>query len=238
MSQQKIFLKAAWRNLLIANYTCNEEILKKYLPAHIELDTFNGQHLISLVAFQFLETKVLGIKFPFHTNFPEVNLRFYVKYNDKGTWKRGVVFIKEIVPKTMITFVANTFFNENYETMSMAQQVAIKQDAIYANYTWGKANVFSAIADTQKVAMKDGSLEEFITEHYWGYAAIDNKSTNEYAVEHPRWLVHNLRDYTIQTNFEAIYGADFALLNNTQPHSVIMACGSDILVRKGRVING
>ena len=96
----------------MANYEVSPEILKKYLPYKTELDVWNGQCYASIVGFQFLETQVLGIKFPFHTNFDEVNLRFYVRYNDNGEWKRGVVFIKEIVPKVMITFVANTLYNE------------------------------------------------------------------------------------------------------------------------------
>ena len=180
MSQQKIFLKAAWRNLLIANYTCNEEILKKYLPAHIELDTFNGQHLISLVAFQFLETKVLGIKFPFHTNFPEVNLRFYVKYNDKGTWKRGVVFIKEIVPKHALTLVANTLYGEHYETMPMTHNWSTYPLKQVIEYKWFKKTKWHSIkveTELDTFEIKEGSEEEFITEHYWGYTKLNNSKT-------------------------------------------------------------
>lgn len=113
---EKTFLKAQWSNLIMANYEVSSEILKKYLPYKTELDLFNNRCYVSLVGFMFLETQVLGIKFPFHTNFEEVNLRFYVKFNDNGSWKRGVVFIKEIVPKMMITLIANTLYNENYAT--------------------------------------------------------------------------------------------------------------------------
>jgi uncharacterized protein len=234
MTQPKVFLRAEWKHLLIANYVCNPEILQKYLPAKTELDTFNGEHLVSLVAFRFLKTKVLGIQFPFHTNFTEVNLRFYVRYNDNGNWKRGVVFIKEIVPRTMITFIANTFYNENYETMSVSSKISTTNNELAVNYAWGLANSFSAVASAEKNQMPVGSLAEFITEHYWGYAAIDNYNTNEYAVEHPRWLVHQIKHYDIQANFESLYGSDFAFINQSQPHSVLLAEGSDVLVRKGK----
>ena len=44
----------------------------------------------------FLNTRVLGIQVPFHVNFEEVNLRFYVRYQDEGEWKRGVVLLKRL----------------------------------------------------------------------------------------------------------------------------------------------
>lgn len=113
------FLKAEWRKLALANYIIDQKLLVKYLPAGTELDLWNGNCYVSLVGFMFVNTKLLGIKIPFHTNFEEVNLRFYVKRFDQGEWKRGVVFIKEIVPKPALTFVANTVYNENYETLPM-----------------------------------------------------------------------------------------------------------------------
>lgn len=106
------FLTAEWKNLIMANYEINSEILKPYIPKGTEIDYFNGKCFISLVGFMFKDTKVFGIKFPFHVNFEEVNLRFYVKKGDK----RGVVFIKEIVPKPLITFVANSVYHEHYQT--------------------------------------------------------------------------------------------------------------------------
>src|ERR1044072_5971513 len=115
----KKFLSAEWRNLIMANYVVDPLILKKYLPCKTELDTFNGEHYVSLVAFMFQNVKVRGIAFPFHTNFEEVNLRFYVRYKEDNVWKRGVVFMKEIVPRRMINFIANTLYGENYATHKM-----------------------------------------------------------------------------------------------------------------------
>ena len=93
------FLKAEWRNLIIINYEVKPEILKKHVPFGTELDLYKGKCYLSLVGFLFLNTKVLGIKIPYHINFAEVSLRFYVKRLENNEWKRGVVFMKEIVPK-------------------------------------------------------------------------------------------------------------------------------------------
>src|SRR6185436_1796372 len=115
----KKFLSAEWRNLILANYPVERALLQSYLPANTELDEWTGKLYVSLVGFMFLNTKILGVNIPFHVNFPEVNLRFYVRVKEKNVWKRGVVFIKEIVPLPAITFVANTFFNERYATLPM-----------------------------------------------------------------------------------------------------------------------
>ncbi|MDB5134647.1 MAG: hypothetical protein JWP37_1250 [Mucilaginibacter sp.] len=90
------FLKAQWNNLLMLNYEVDPDILKSYIPPGTVLDLWEGKALVSMVGFMFLDTQVLGIKWPFHINFEEVNLRFYVKHFDGNEWKRGAVFISEL----------------------------------------------------------------------------------------------------------------------------------------------
>ena len=103
----------------MANYIVDPAVLTPYLPNKTELDLFNGNAYVSLVGFMFTNSRILGFKIPFHVNFEEVNLRFYVRYNDNGIWKRGTVFIKEIVPKPAISFIANTVYHEKYDTKRM-----------------------------------------------------------------------------------------------------------------------
>ncbi|RFS14720.1 DUF2071 domain-containing protein [Emticicia sp. C21] len=233
------FLDAQWRKLLMANYEVSPETLQKYLPYRTELDLWNNRCYVSLVGFLFVETKVLGIKFPFHTNFEEVNLRFYVRYNDNGTWKRGVVFIKEIVPKFMITLVANTVYNENYATHACKHEITESNSELFVKYSLKSKsgwNHLQATANNQSHAILPDSEEEFITEHYWGYARYSEKKTNEYEVTHPRWNVYPVKDYQIQCNFSELYGPDFAFLKDTKPTSVLLAEGSEISVLKGKTI--
>ena len=122
------FLTAEWRKLAFANYAIDKELLTPYLPVGTELDLWNGTCYVSLIGFLFKNTKLLGFSIPFHANFEEVNLRFYVKYKDGENWKRGVVFIKEIVPKFALSAVANTIYNENYETMPMTHSWSETED--------------------------------------------------------------------------------------------------------------
>lgn len=233
------FLKAEWRKLAIANYAIDKEILVKYVPFGTELDIWEGNCYISLVGFMFKNTRLLGIKVPFHIDFEEVNLRFYVKRHENGKWKRGVVFIKEIVPKMALTFVANTVYNENYETMKMNHKWIENDDSRLVEYNWVKSgieNSFQVVASKDSFEIPLGSETDFITEHYWGYAKVNDSKTNEYEVTHPRWEAYKVNDYHINVDFAKVYGNEFDFLSNLKPNSVMLAEGSEITVENKRKI--
>jgi uncharacterized protein len=234
----KTFLQAEWRKLAIANFSVDKKILEKYLPPKTEIDLRNGICYVSLVGFMFKNTKVKGIKIPFHTNFEEVNLRFYVRHLDHGEWKRGVVFIKEIVPKPALTFVANMVYKENYETMPMSHSWTTDDQNLIVDYKWKKKqwNSFKVIADRNARLIEANSEEEFVTEHYWGYTKISNEVTSEYGVEHPKWEVYKTKDYLLDVDFGDIYGESFSFLAFENPTSVFLAEGSEIEVKDGRQI--
>ena len=232
-----VFLRAEWRKLAMANYAVDASVLAPYLPEGTQLDLWDKTCYVSLVGFMFLNTRLKGIKVPFHTNFEEVNLRFYVKRYDTTTgWKRGVVFIKEFVPKAALTFVANTFYGEHYETVPMNHR--IKQDSssgeLAIEYQWGskRLNSFKVRSKSTAIDILEGSEAEFITEHYWGYTKLTSSKTSEYAVEHPRWQVYPVKDFEIDVNFGSLYGAAFDFLGRQKPLSVFLAEGSEIVVRQ------
>ncbi len=238
MIGNQIFLSAEWRKLILVNYAVDPEILLKYLPPFTELDDWQGKYYVSLVGFMFMNTKLKGYKVPFHGDFEEINLRFYVKHKDNDVWKRGVVFVKEIVPKPAITFIANTIYKENYQTLPTKHSWSEDQQYLKVEYAWklGKWNTIMVNAISQAEPIVAGSEEEFITEHYWGYTKIGENRTSEYGVEHEKWEVYPVKDYEIDVSFENTYGSDFAFLNLAKPDSVMLAEGSTINVLKGQKI--
>lgn len=234
------FLTAEWRKLAVANYVVTPDILLPYLPYKTELDIWQGKCYVSLVGFMFANVRLLGVPIPFHTNFEEVNLRFYVRYKDGSEWKRGVVFIKEIVPRHAVTFIANTIYKENYQTMPM-RHIWQQTDHIQrVQYDWKYNHQWQSIqidADLQSEPIAEGSEIEFITEHYWGYAQINTQQTYQYQVTHPRWEHYPVKNYQITTDFGMVYGEQFAFLNQLAPHSVMLAEGSKITVESISKIN-
>lgn len=233
------FLTAEWRKLLLVNYEVDPNLLKPYLPHKTELDSWNGTHYVSLVGFMFLNTKVFGLKVPFHINFEEVNLRFYVRHFDGENWKRGVVFIKELVPKPLISFVANTLYNEHYASRKMYhswKDLANGMQIEYGFYEKGRSQSMSVTTSKTAVEIPVNSETEFITEHYWGYSAISEKKTTEYQVTHPRWLAYEVMDHQVDLDFGLVYGNDFSLLNDQTPRSVMLAEGSEITVESKKIL--
>ena len=231
-----IFLTAEWRKLILANYQVDKEILLHYLPPHVVLDDWQGKYYVSLIGFMFVNTKLRGYGIPFHGNFEEINLRFYVKYNSNGIWKRGVVFIKEIVPKPAITFIANTIYGENYQTLRTKHSWETGEEKLAISYAWKNKtwNEIKVVANSKSEEIRIGSEEEFITEHYWGYTKIGQNVTSEYGVEHPRWETYPVIDYHIDVDFAHNYGKEFGFLANTKPNSIMLAEGSAIHVMKGK----
>ncbi|MFD1256434.1 YqjF family protein [Mucilaginibacter terrae] len=233
------FLQAEWRDLLMINYEVDPEVLKPYLPAYTELDLWQGKALVSMVGFMFLNTKVLGVKWPFHVNFEEVNLRFYVRYFNGKEWKRGAVFISEIVPKLIIPLVANNLYNEHYKALPMRHSVKLlpNQQSEYL-YEWkynGWWNKLGATVSDAYTPMQTGSAEQFIFEHYWGYNSINASTTLEYAVEHPSWEIALVTNPVFEAEVGMLYGKTLEPYLK-QPFSAFFAKGSAVAVRVAQKI--
>ena len=228
----KKFLTAYWQDLVMANYEVPPEILEDFVPRGTELDFHDGKCFVSLVAFMFLDTRVLEFLIPFHINFEEVNLRFYVKRETPEETRRGVSFIKEIVPKTAIAKIARIVYGEPYERWEM-DHFKTENELVYA---WWKNDerysVNVTIGENTGVPGKD-SHGEFIIEHYWGYTKRGEHRTDEYKVEHPPWELFAVDDFKIKADFGKLYGGRFAFLNNEKPFSLFMAKGSEVAVYKG-----
>jgi hypothetical protein len=234
------FLKARWNNLLMLNYEVDPDILKPYLPAATVLDLWQGKAIVSMVGFMFFDTRVLGVKWPWHINFEEVNLRFYVKHFDGEAWKRGAVFISEIVPKSLIALIANSLYKEHYRALPMRHSItAIEGAHTRFLYEWklnGRWNKLGATVSNSFEDIMPGSAEAFIFEHYWGYNGLSTVKTMEYQVEHISWQVAEVTDCVFDGDVAELYGNAFAPYLTVKPYSAFFANGSEISVRVGRKI--
>ena len=231
------FLTAGWRKLIMQQYEVDPTTVAPWLPPGLELDLFQGRCYVSLVGFLFDRVRVLGLPIPFHTRFEEVNLRFYVARTESdGTRKRGVVFIREFVPRAAITLIANSLYEEPYATLPMRHSIASTPGVLTVSYSWRHEQIWHSLAveaspTPQPIA--PGSEEEFITEHYWGYTKRTHGATSEYGVQHPRWQVYPIRNFGGKADFAALYGPAFASLNDRPPASILLAEGSSVTVSTG-----
>jgi len=236
-SPVRVFLTAEWRYLAMLNYEIEPTALASLIPAGTELDFWNGKTYVSLVGFLFQKTRIGGISIPFHSNFEEVNLRFYVRRKADDGWRRGVVFINELVPKRAIAFVARKFYNENYVALPMAHHLETDREEIKSvSYFWrlnGQENFLKVMTCGHSRPLLGGSLGEFIAEHYWGYAKQRDGTTMEYRVEHPRWRIWEIQAAECHCDAANLYGKNFRVFFNHSPASAFLADGSEVKVYQG-----
>jgi uncharacterized protein YqjF (DUF2071 family) len=237
VDRKRVFLTAEWRNLLMLNYAVDAALLERFVPSGTELDAFEGKTYLSLVGFEFNRTRMFGLPVPFHQAFEEVNLRFYVR----RAAKRGVVFIRELVPSYAVAAIARFAFNENYSRVPMSHRLETRADGDIAEveYAWGSgSNRCSIQIETERASVlpDEGSLSQFITEHYWGYAAQPDGGCLEYEVQHARWNVWAAKRADFSGDASQIYAADLAKVLLRSPDSAFLAHGSAVTVFKGRRI--
>ena len=233
MAAKRRLLSAKWHHLAMLNYEIAPDVLVPYLPRGTELDFFHGKTYVSIVGFQFLRTRILGVPIPWHCNFDEVNLRFYVRRRSYGTTRRGVCFIKELVPRLAVAKIANWLYNENYQAVAMRHQInRTDSTGPHVSYQWKQEQRWQGLTLTAQATLQlpaPGSFEEFIAEHYWGYTPQRDGGTVEYEVQHPPWKIWPATNAALTCDVASLYGEPFIKpLRNLA--SAFLAEGSPISV--------
>jgi hypothetical protein len=232
------FLTAAWHHLVLLSYEVEPAVLAPLVPAGTTLDRWDGRALASVVGFRFLGTRVLGVPVPFHRNFDEVNLRFYVRREVAGEVRRGVVFVRELVPRAAIAWLARRAYNEPYRAVRMRSTVpAAGAPPGRLVYEWrteaGWQRVAATAAGVPAVPATD-SEAAFVTHHLWGYTRQPDGGTLEYEVEHPRWRVWAAEAPALTADVAGLYGAAFVPALSRPPASAFIADGSPVVVYRPR----
>ncbi len=252
--QQPVFLTAWWRNLVMLNYEVDPDTVTPFLPRGIELDVWRGRTLVSIVAFEFSDVRILKMPVPFHRHFEEINLRFYVRRRTTDGSRRGVVFIRELVRLPIVSLLARRLYGEPYKTVPMARHFqhppvppaapggTPREHATTVRYSWRqdrRRHHVEATADTVRDPRQPepGSEEEFITDHTYGYGTRRGQ-TIEYTVDHPPWRYWNTRKASLDCDASALrqlYGESFVPFLQT-PRSAFLVEGSPVVVRRPRVM--
>jgi uncharacterized protein YqjF (DUF2071 family) len=227
------------------NWEVDPALVEPLVPRGCELDLHAGKTYLSVVGFLFRDTRVLGIALPGHRNFEEVNLRFYVRRTDGGELRRGVAFIKEIVPRWAIAQVARLCYNEPYVALPMRHEVtgpAAGECSATGRvaYSWRfrrRWNSLHVEYGGERVPLASGSHEEFIAEHYYGYCGQRDGTTVEYQVEHPPWNVWPVSSAKFDADIGCLYGQQFVAVLSHPANSALLADGSAVAVMRPRRIN-
>jgi len=232
------FLTAEWRWLAMLNYRVPRELLTPLVPRGTTLDLWQGAAYVSVVGFLFRKTRIFGMSVPFHGLFEEVNLRFYVRREAGTEIRRGVTFIRELVPRPAVSIMARLAYNEPYRTVPMRNRMGIIGPSgrpVSVEYAWRISNEWCGMRlfpEGDLYAPEPGSEEEFITNHHWGYTRRRLGGTTEYRVQHPTWRVCRGAHGLIVGDLSELYGNDLAALLAQVPHSAYFAEGSKVAVHR------
>lgn len=237
----KPFLSTTWSHLAMLNYEIDPQILEPFVPGGTELDFYDGRCFVSIVGFLYSDTRIKGFSIPGYRSFAELNLRFYIRRWCSEGCRRGVVFIKEIVPRRAVTWIARRVYDENFVTRPMRHAIKIDpldpERTARVEYSWREAGKWHGLTlntiGHPKIPAK-GNEAEFITEHYWGYTARRDGSTSEYWVEHPQWRVQPAANSTFNCDWASVYGPQFVEAFIEEPSSAFLVEGSPVKVFPGR----
>jgi len=232
------FLTANWRYLAMLNYAVDPRILAPFVPSGTEIDYENGETFVSVVGLLFLDTRLLGLPIPLHRDFEEVNLRFYVRRKSADIWRRGVVFIREMVPRRAVALIARACYGENYFALPMKHDIEHLDGNLKVAYSWRRGRKWESLkmrATGEPQTIAAGSHAEFITEHHWGYTSMRG-GCSAYRVEHPRWKIWNADSFEFSADLATLYGAQFIETLTKRPRSAFITDGSPITIARRQLL--
>jgi uncharacterized protein YqjF (DUF2071 family) len=237
MYEKRPFLTADWRWLAMLNYRVSPGLLAPLAPAGTEVDLWRGEAFISVLGFRFTNVRIMGMPIPFHTDFDEVNLRFYVARNLGAEKRQGVVFVKEVVPRSAVALLARGMYNEPYAVMEMKHRTPEKdgpaRTPTQVEYAFKQPSRWSRVSVTPTGCARlipSASEEEFLSVRHWGYTRQRDGGTVEYRVRHPRWNLWDTSAAALEADLVPLYGERFAEVLRRAPDSAYLVEGSPISV--------
>jgi uncharacterized protein len=229
-SAKRPFLTARWENLLVVTYAVPDRALSSHLPQGLSLDRLGGSARVSFVAFDFARTRVYGLALPGHVNFPEINLRCYVRAGDD----RGIIFLREFVPRLGVVVGARVRYNEPYERIPMRSHVgpvAGRADRLRIRHVFGdRLSSVTAEVDAVGSLPDEASDGRWLTHQTFGFGQTRWGGLRQYRVEHPLWPLHTVHRLDLDVDFAGLYGEEWGFLAGATPSHVTFAAGSAVAV--------
>lgn len=234
-------LTAEWRHLAFLNYVVDPTLLAPHLPAGVELDSYNGEHYLSVVGLLFQKLKLLGISLPDHQSFAQINCQFYVRRKKGKGWRRGVTFLRQIIPQELTAKVGRAVGRGNYLRTPTHHEISFEGGSVdhmgrpisdgVVKYGWGEG-------ESERLEMRTtglpqptgfGPQEQFLSQRLWSYTARGPR-TIEMRVEHPEWFYWEAGSTSLAADPESLGAGVFAEILKAPPESAFLAKGSKVLL--------
>ena len=221
-------LTARWSNLILLTYEVDPSLIAPWLPDDVEPDLVDGRAQVSLIAFDFVDTRVRGRRIPGFVDFPEINFRTYVRQGDR----RGVVAIRELVPSPLAAAIGRLRFNEPFRATPIESRTASMGDELLVEHRWRwkeRHYFLRMTADQSSATATEGPARDLFGRR-WAYGRSRRGEPIVLRVEHPDWALRRVRTLDFEVDYGALYGPEWAVLNGRQPSSAYLAVGSAISI--------
>ena len=225
-----------WQHLLTATWAVHPSLLAPMVPARAILDLWNGDALLSLVGMRAVNVRVSGLPVPLHQDFDQISMRFCVRREVAGETRRGLVFVKQIVPSASMTLVDRLLYHANYVNAPTRHDIEPGEQG-WTSYEWlvgERWNRFSAVRAGAAVAPAEQSIEEFISHRPWAYSRQADGSTLESCAEHPRWEVWPAQEMLLDCDVAPLFGVEYVPVFASQPIATFVAVGSTVALNTPR----
>jgi hypothetical protein len=241
-SATQAFITAHWSDIAVINYEADPQLLRRFLPAGLELARYSDHHLLSLVSFRYRDTRMGGVRVPFYGQFIELYLGFFAQHERRNEIHRGWVFIKKIVPGRVIAATGRILYNEEYIRRPMRELIehGTQQRPYRVRYEWKDGGswhgleVRASALNPQSPA--EGSVEHYVTQNYGAFAKTKRGGTIEFPADHPTWDVWPSEYASLDGDAERIFDADIAGVLKAPHHSAFIASGSHVSLGKATSI--
>ena len=183
LPNQKWAYYQEWNEVVFLHYPVDHSGLSEMLPRGLELDLFEGQAWISLVAFTMQKIRPRFLP-PFSpiSDFHEFNVRTYVRY--KG--KTGVYFLSVEGAKKLSCFMARTLSDLPYRYASMQRGLAS-----FSVRNKKRSREFGMQFEIGAERTSRSELEVWLTERY-GLFQDAGDIINTFDLHHLPWTLHEV----------------------------------------------
>jgi uncharacterized protein YqjF (DUF2071 family) len=191
----------SWHHLLFVHWPVAVDDLRPHIPPGFEIDTFDGQAWVGVVPFEMSHIHAQGLPpVPLFSAFPELNVRTYIEHDHKP----GVWFFSLDADHFPAVFFARRFYHLPYFKAQM--RVQLREDTVL--YTSSRNHPGAAAADFRGAyrpispvfRAEPGTLEYWLTERYYLYAANQRGHLFRGAIHHAPWpLQHAEADIVKET---------------------------------------
>ena len=236
------FISANWRNLIVLSWPIDDRIIRPQLPKALEIDRCNGQTYVSLVALTIQNLRLCGLP-AWPATFPQLNIRCYVRRPmPDGTCRRGVTFLKQLVPHRTTALAARLFYREPFAAIPRLQTGhntpgQPQPPANRISYGWqtaGQSGGLWAESEPPFAPAEPDSLADFLTARYWGYNSQDAGTVREYAVARAAWAVSPASNCGVDGNLTGLLGPELAAALTGHPATALIAAGGPVKISPPR----